>query len=68
MEYNVAEDRIPLVNWISQPDSEWAMYIDGKVAIRLHRNNEIQVKMGDETAWSPIGLYLAHDGTARRLV
>lgn len=57
MEYNVAEDRIPLVTTASQSATAvWSVYIGGSIQVRENNTGAIEYRMGDETDWTFAGM------------
>ena len=44
------------VNFAVVPGSVWQVYVGGVVAVRLSEEGLVQVKMGDSTVWSTVGV------------
>lgn len=55
MEYNVAEDKIPLVTYANTPDSVWSVYIGGSIQVRETYSGLIQTRTGDQEDWVTVG-------------
>jgi hypothetical protein len=55
MEYNVAEDTIPLVTYVSSKESAWNVYIGGSVQVRETNAGLVQVRTDDATEWTTVG-------------
>jgi hypothetical protein len=57
MEYNVAEDKIPLVTTASQSTAAvWSVYIGGSIQVRETNAGAIEYRMGDDTEWTFAGV------------
>jgi hypothetical protein len=57
MEYNVADDKIPLVTAASQSTAAvWSVYIGGSIQVRETNAGEIQYRMGEDTKWTFAGM------------
>ena len=44
------------VNFADTPGSVWQVYVGGVVAVRLSVGGLVQVKVGDGTVWSTVGV------------
>lgn len=44
------------VNFADTPGSVWQVYVGGVVAVRLSVDGLVQVKVGDGTVWSTVGV------------
>lgn len=57
MEYNVADDKIPLVTTASaSKDAVWSVYIGGSIQVRETNSGAIEYRMGDDTKWTFAGM------------
>ena len=54
MEYNVADDQIPLVTSVRSAESAWNLYIGGSIQVRETNAGLIQIRTGDETEWTTV--------------
>lgn len=56
MEYNVAEDTLPLVTSARTPDSVWNVYIGGSIQVRETNSGLIQVRTTQtDDEWLTVG-------------
>lgn len=56
MEYNVAEDQIPLVTYVNSKESAWNVYLGGSIQVRERNNGAIEYRMSEDTEWTFAGM------------